>query len=88
MTEDEIGDRVRRVIAACLDVDETLLTYDLHLLADLRADSLDRVEIFMELEAEFGLELADEEGEAMQTVGDALRIITAALAAGSSGSWA
>lgn len=81
MTEDEIGCRARRVIADCLDVDEALLTYNLHLIADLRADSLDRVEIFMDLEAAFGLELTDEDCEAMQTVGDVLRVVTTALGA-------
>lgn len=83
MTEDEIGDRVRRVIGGCLGVERDRVTEDAHLLIDLRADSLARVEIFMDLEAAFGLELADEDGEAMQTVADAIRVVTAALAAGS-----
>lgn len=81
MTEDEIGDRVRRVISAFLGVELDRVTDDAHLFIDLRADSQDRVWIVMELEDAFDLDLADEDGEAMQTVGDATRIIAAVLAA-------
>lgn len=82
----EIADRVRRVIAACLDIDIARVTDDAYLLVDLRADSLERVEMFMDLEAEFRIELADEDGEAMQTVEDAVRIVSAALATQRQGS--
>jgi acyl carrier protein len=41
--------------------------------ADLGADSLDHVELIMELEEEFGLTIPDEEAERIQTIGDAIR---------------
>ncbi|MFT3972170.1 MAG: acyl carrier protein [Amaricoccus sp.] len=77
----EIADRLRRVIADCLLADIARMTDDAHFVADLHADSLDRLEIFMALEDAFGVELPEEDGEAMQTVGDALRMVSAALGA-------
>lgn len=79
----DIAERVRRVIAYVFSTEtEQLLPHDeTHFVADLHADSLDRVEVVMGLEEEFGIDLPDEDGESMQTVGDAIRIVTAALAA-------
>lgn len=75
----EIADRLRRVIADRLLTNVEQVTDDAHFVADLHADSLDRLEILLALEAAFGLELPEEGGEAMQTVGDALRMVNAAL---------
>lgn len=47
----------------------------LHLKTNLEADSLDVVELIMELEDEFDLEIADEDAEKIETVGDAVNYI-------------
>jgi acyl carrier protein len=60
------------------------VTSTARLVEDLRADSLDIVELVMAFEEEFGIEIADEEGDALVTVSDASALIdrlTAAAAA-------
>lgn len=77
----EIAPRVRAVIARRLMTDVARVTDHAHILMDLHADSLDRVEIALALEEGFGIRLRDDDIETAQTVGDVLRIVTAALAA-------
>lgn len=76
---------VRTVIASCLGVAAAEVSDTAHLVADLRADSLDLVAIAIGLEEGFGITIRDEDVEAMRTVGDATRIVTEALAARSRG---
>jgi acyl carrier protein len=69
--------RVRDRVAHALDVDAELLTLDA-LLDEFGADSLDLVELVMELEEEFDVEIADDAAARMKTLRDAIRYIAAA----------
>ncbi|MFC0014309.1 MULTISPECIES: acyl carrier protein [Allobacillus] len=71
----DVFDRVKNLIVERLDVDETKVTENASFKDDLEADSLDVVELIMELEDEFDLEIADEDAEKIETVGDAVNYI-------------
>lgn len=71
----EIFDRVKEIIVDQLDVEEDLVTLEASFTEDLDADSLDVVELVMEFEDEFDMEIADEEAEKINTVGDAVNYI-------------
>jgi acyl carrier protein len=53
-------------------VDEEELTLDASYVEDLGADSLDTVEMIMEFEDEFGIEIPDEDAEDLTTVGESI----------------
>jgi acyl carrier protein len=61
-------------ICECLGVSKEQVTSDTSFINDLGADSLDTVELLMELEEEFDI-LSDEEAERIHTVGDAIDLI-------------
>lgn len=63
-------EKVRDLIANQLDIDKDRITMESSLLDDLKADSLDIVELIMDLEAEFDIEIPDEDLEKVRTVGD------------------
>jgi acyl carrier protein len=65
-------DRLRKLIAEQLGVDETRVVPEASFTDDLEADSLDLVELIMSLEEEFGVEIPDEDAEKISTVGDAM----------------
>lgn len=71
----EVFDRVKDIIVDKLDVEESKVTLEASFKDDLEADSLDVVELVMELEDEFDMEIADEEAEKINTVGDAVDYI-------------
>jgi acyl carrier protein len=71
----DVFDRVKAIIVDNLDVDEDKVTMEASFKDDLEADSLDVVELVMELEDEFDMEIADEEAEKINTVGDAVNYI-------------
>lgn len=71
----EIFERVKDIIVEQLDAEEETVTMEASFRDDLDADSLDVVELVMELEDEFDLEIADEEAENIATVGDAVNFI-------------
>ena len=68
-------EKVKRVLAEQLGVDETIITPDSSFVDDLGADSLDIVELIMGLETEFDIEIPDEDAEKIETVGDAVEYI-------------
>ena len=63
-------EKVRAAIATQLDIDEAQITMESKLIEDLKADSLDVVELIMDLEQEFDVEIPDEVLPNVQTVGD------------------
>lgn len=71
----DVFERVKDIIVDQLDVEETQVTMEASFAEDLDADSLDVVELVMELEDEFDIEIADEEAEKINTVGDAVNYI-------------
>ncbi|GGB29860.1 acyl carrier protein [Lentibacillus sp. L22] len=71
----DVFDRVKDIIVDKLDVEESKVTLEASFKDDLDADSLDVVELVMELEDEFDMEIADEEAEKINTVGDAVDYI-------------
>jgi len=71
----DVFDRVKEIIVDRLDVEESKVTLEASFKEDLEADSLDVVELVMELEDEFDMEIADEEAEKINTVGDAVDYI-------------
>lgn len=75
MVEDEIAERVKRIIEEQLMVDASEITEKATFIDDLGADSLDIVEMIMELEEEFGIEIPDEDAEKITTVGEAIEYI-------------
>jgi acyl carrier protein len=71
-----IFDRVKAVIREQLDVSEEVeITEETSMMKDLDADSLDAVEIMMELEDEFEIEIPDEDAEAFKTIGDIVKYV-------------
>ena len=77
MAEKEIFERVKKIIVDRLGVDESEVTPEASFKDDLGADSLDVVELVMELEDEFELEISDEEAEKINTVGEVVEYIKA-----------
>ncbi len=71
----EIIDKVQAIIAEKLSVDAADVTPEKSFTNDLGADSLDTVELIMEFEKEFGIQIPDEEAEKIATVGDAIKYI-------------
>ncbi|MDQ6887971.1 MAG: acyl carrier protein [Gemmatimonadota bacterium] len=68
----EMEDKVKEIIAKELGVEREKLTDDASFMEDLGADSLDTVELVMEFEKEFNIDIPDEDAEKLRTVGDAL----------------
>lgn len=71
----EIATKVKAIIVDKLGVDEQDVTLEASFTNDLGADSLDTVELIMELEKEFDIQIPDEEAEKIVTVGDAVAYI-------------
>ena len=71
----EIATKVVSIITDKLGVEESQVTPEASFTNDLGADSLDTVELIMELEKEFDLSIPDEEAEKIVTVGDAIAFI-------------
>ena len=71
----EIATRVTSIITDKLGVEESQVTPEASFTNDLGADSLDTVELIMEIEKEFDLSIPDEEAEKIVTVGDAIAFI-------------
>jgi len=72
-----IEERVKKVVMKQLSVKEEQVTLNASFAEDLGADSLDQVELVMELENEFNCEIPDEEAEKITNVKQAVEYITA-----------
>ena len=69
-------DKVIEIIIDKLGIDDGKITMDAKFIDDLGADSLDTVELIMQFEEEFSIEIPDEEAEGLLSVGQALDYIT------------
>jgi acyl carrier protein len=68
----DTASRVRKVLSKALMVDDSLVVESALLAEDLGITSLDRFELLVDLEAEFGMEIAEEDLEGVKTVADVI----------------
>ncbi len=71
----EIESRVKSIIVEKFGVAESMVTNEASFTNDLGADSLDTVELIMEIEDEFGISIPDDLAEKISTVGDAIKFV-------------
>ena len=71
----EIEQKVKEIIVDKLGVDEAKVTMDANFISDLNAGSLDTVDLMMEFEKEFGIEIPDEDTGKISTVGEAVKYV-------------
>ena len=71
----DISSRVKAIIIDKLGVDENEVVPDASFTNDLGADSLDTVELIMEFEKEFDIQIPDDQAETISTVGQAILYI-------------
>ena len=76
LEREEVLGKIQEITADRLGVDEGDVTPDASFREDLEADSLDLVELIMELEEQFGMEIPDEEAEKITTVEEAVDYVT------------
>lgn len=74
-TESDIALQIRKLVVDKLGVSLNAVTNNASFTNDLGADSLDKVELIMELEKEFGVSIPDDEAEKLRTVGQAIKYI-------------
>ena len=74
-TVQEIEEKVISIVSQQMGVDKAEISMETSFINDLNADSLDTVELVMELEDEFDMNIPDEDAEKIQTVGAAVSFI-------------
>ena len=74
-TEETVEEQVKEIIVKQMGVNKDQVAPETSFINDLGADSLDTVELVMELEDAFDMSIPDEDAEKMQTVGDAINYI-------------
>ena len=74
-SREEIYEQVKGVLVEQLGIEEGEITEEASFQEDLDADSLDLVELIMELEDQFGVKISDEDAQSIQTVGQAVDYI-------------
>nr|WP_051910505.1 acyl carrier protein [Carnobacterium pleistocenium] len=75
LSTNETFEKIKKIIVERFGIDEEKVTKELTFKEDLGADSLDVVELVMELEDVFGTEISDEDAEQINTVGNAVAYI-------------
>lgn len=68
-------DKIKEIVKNILDVDPDSITLDSSLSGDFEADSLDKIEIVMAIEEEFGITVEDDAIKSIDTIGDAVNYI-------------
>tara|TARA_B100001057_G_scaffold499501_1_gene610412 strand:+ start:2013 stop:2243 length:231 start_codon:yes stop_codon:yes gene_type:complete len=68
-------DRIKEIISEELRLDVSTITPESHVVNDLNFDSLDSVQIVLELEQEFDIEVSDDEIDSIQTVQDIIDLV-------------
>ena len=68
----DVAERVKKIVVEHLGVEPEKVVDGANFIEDLGADSLDIVELVMEFEKEFNIDIPDEDAEKLRTVGDAL----------------
>lgn len=74
-TKEQIEERVKEIVSEQMNVSKDQVTREAAFTTDLGADSLDQVELVMELEEEFSVTIPDEAAEKITTVGQAIDYI-------------
>ncbi|MDP8208792.1 MAG: acyl carrier protein [Candidatus Electryonea clarkiae] len=80
MTKEERVQKVKEIIVEQLGVDPSEVTLEASFIDDLGADSLDTVELVMEFESAFDIEIPDEDADQLATVGSAIEYLEKKLA--------
>ena len=75
-SREEVFERIKEVLSERLSVEEADINEEANFQEDLDADSLDLVEMIMELEDQFGIKIPDEDAQKIQTVGQAVDYVT------------
>lgn len=79
MSDEQIRQRVIDIVCEHLAVNKDQVTDNTSFIEDIGADSLDIVELVMELEEEFDIQIPDDQAEKIKTVGEAVEYIKVAI---------